>query len=366
MKRFFLILFLLPLHVFGQKASPPGFIVTGSVTGFAEGTPVKIVNGNDNSDMATAKITNGKFIIKGVVDEPLLCKLAIGSEAPQYIYIENKKITVAGSKNDLQHLKITGSPVHQDFMKFQQTFNPLLSSLNSTVTSLNKATEKPEYDALMKRYDSFRAVIQSEIDKFVSARPKSVISSFMLFVTAELYDDPVLLEKRYNALDASVKNSTIGKNLYSYIQFNKVGAVGTAAIDFTQPDTTGAPVSLSSFRGKYVLVDFWASWCGPCRAENPNVVDNFIKFREKNFTVLGVSLDRPGGKDNWLAAIHRDNLTWTHVSDLQFWNNAAAQLYRVQSIPFNMLIDPAGKIVAKNLRGEMLYKKLCEVLGGCN
>jgi thiol-disulfide isomerase/thioredoxin len=114
-----------------------------------------------------------------------------------------------------------------------------------------------------------------------------------------------------------------------------------------------------------VLVDFWASWCGPCRAENPNVVENFNQFKQKNFTVLSVSLDKPGGKDNWLGAIHKDNLTWTQVSDLQFWNNAAAQLYRVNSIPFNMLIDPSGKIIAKNLRGELLHSKLCEVLG-CN
>ena len=124
-------------------------------------------------------------------------------------------------------------------------------------------------------------------------------------------------------------------------------------------------MSLSSFRGKYVLVDFWASWCGPCRMENPNVVASYHKFKEKNFTVLGVSLDRPGRKEDWLGAIHKDNLTWTHVSDLLFWNNAAAKLYRVQGIPFNLLLDPEGKIIGRNLRGSGLDMKLCEVLG-CN
>lgn len=364
MKTIIVFLFLSPLLVFSQTNA--GFVISGSITGFPEGTVVKLVNANDNSDMGAAKITGGKFSFKGSVDEAQLCKLAVGSEAPQYIYVENRKITVTGTKADIQHLKVAGSPAHQDFLTFQKVFNPLIGSLNATVASLNKATQKPEYDALVKTYDSLKGAIQTEIDKFIKSKPKSIISPFMLFVTAEIYDDPTLLEKRYNALDASVQNSGIGKNLYSYIQYTKVGAVGTAALDFTQPDTLGSPVSLSSFRGKYVLVDFWASWCGPCRAENPNVVDNFSKFKARNFTVLGVSLDRPGGKDNWLAAIHKDNLTWTQVSDLQYWNNSAAQLYRVNSIPFNMLIDPTGKIIAKNLRGDALRTKLCEVLGGCN
>ncbi len=361
MKRISLVLFLMPLFVFAQKTT--GFEVDGSVSGFAAETPVKITNANDNSDIASAKIANGKFIIKGSVDEPTLCRLAIGSDAPQYIYIENKKITVTGSKANIQHLKITGSASHNDFMKFQETFNPLMASLNNTVSSINKTKEKSQFDALMKVYDSIRAVIQTKIDAFVNAKPKSAVTPFVLLVTAEMYDDPLLLEKRYEKLDPSVRDLTVGKNLNSYIQYNKVGAIGTKAIDFTQPDTTGKPVTLSSFHGKYVLVDFWASWCGPCRAENPNVVQNFNQFKGKNFTVLGVSLDKPGAKDNWLNAIHHDNLTWTHVSDLQFWNNAAAQLYKVQSIPFNMLIDPTGKIIAKNLRGDLLHSKLCEVLG---
>jgi peroxiredoxin len=362
MKRFFLFLFLMPLFVSAQTT---GFEISGTMTGFIDGAEVKLLNGNDNADITSAKITGGKFLLKGSVDEPTLCKLAFGNETPQYIYVENKKMTVSGNRSDLQHLKITGSASHNDFVKFQQTFNPLISTLNNTVNDINKATSKPQFDALMNVYDSTKSAIQKKIDEFVATKPKSIVTAFMLFVTADVYDDPVLLEKRYNALDASVKDYTISKNLYSYIQYNKVGAIGTTAVDFTQPDTTGKPVTLSSFRGKYVLVDFWASWCGPCRAENPNVVSNFNQFKEKNFTVLSVSLDRPGGKDNWMNAIHKDGLTWTHVSDLQFWNNAAAQLYRVNSIPFNMLVDPTGKIIAKNLRGDLLHSKLCEVLG-CN
>ncbi|MFL5808383.1 MAG: peroxiredoxin family protein, partial [Flavisolibacter sp.] len=168
-------------------------------------------------------------------------------------------------------------------------------------------------------------------------------------------------EQRFNSLDESIRGSQIGKSLSDYIAYSKVGAVGTEALEFTQNDVDGKPVSLSSFKGKYVLLDFWASWCRPCRAENPNVVKAYAKFKDKNFTVLGVSLDQQ--KDAWLKAISADRLTWNHVSDLQYWNNSVAQMYHIESIPGNFLIDPNGKIIAKDLHGEELQTKLCEVIG---
>jgi peroxiredoxin len=144
----------------------------------------------------------------------------------------------------------------------------------------------------------------------------------------------------------------------------KLTGIGRMAPEFTQNDTLDQPVQLSSFKGRYLLIDFWASWCGPCRQENPNVVKVFNQYKDKNFHILGISLDRAGQKDKWMKAIYDDNLTWSHVSDLKFWDNAVSKQYGIRAIPQNLLLDPSGKIIAKNLRGEALAKKMEELLGG--
>ncbi|MFI5133706.1 MAG: redoxin domain-containing protein [Chitinophagales bacterium] len=364
MKKFFFALLILPVLASAQGDSK-GFVITGKITGLAEGAEVKIINGNTKADFAKGTVTKGTFVLKGSVPEAGLYAITSGNLNPFQFYLENSKITITGDAKEMDKLKVTGSKSQNDFKDFQAVFDPMVHANNDAASTINAMAAGPDRDALMVTYTNIRQNIQKEIDKYVEARPHSIVSPFVLYVTAQFYDDLSLLEKRFDLLDSSVRHSEIGKSLAQYIVYNKIGSVGSEAVDFTQPDTTGKPLSLSSLKGKYVLLDFWASWCRPCRMENPNVVENYNKFKTKNFTVLSVSLDKPGDKDKWVEAINHDSLTWNHVSDLQFWNNAVALLYHIQSIPQNMLIDPSGKIIARNLRGAELQTKLCEVLG-CN
>lgn len=358
-----LMMLILPLFSLAQQAGEPGFVITGDVKGVMDGSAVYLTDANNPTDTLTKSIAkDGHFVLTGHIPEPNLYDINFGSaQKKTVLFLGNDKIGIGGEVADLRTISVTGSPSNDDFMSFQKVFNPYFAHLNEVGKLSNSPEGAGKMDSLSRVYKKLVDTVEMNIDRFIGAHRSSYVSPFVLAVLLQLSEDIMREEKRLNSLAPEVQGSYYGKMMQTQIAAAKIGAVGTPALDFTETDTAGRPVSLSSFKGKYVLVDFWASWCGPCRMENPNVVSTFSKFRNKNFTVLGVSLDK--AKDPWIKAIKDDHLTWTQVSDLQFWNNAVAVKYHVTQIPTNLLIDPSGKIVGKNLRGQDLTNKLCELLG---
>lgn len=325
--------------------------------------------------MDSALIESGRFTFKGTADAVMPAVLLVDKVGTGFsrtrpisakgIYLEPGTITIV-SPDSLENAVTGGTPLNVDNQKLSVMMKPTGEKMAQLMKEYRAATpeqrQSKEYGQSMeKKYEAIEADQKKVKAQFIKENPNSLVSLDVL-QRYEYAPDYSVVGPMYAGLSDAVKNSKPGKEYAKTLANIKATSIGEMAPEFTQADTSGKPVALSSFRGKYVLVDFWASWCGPCRAENPNVVKNFNQYKDKNFTVLGVSLDRPNAKEAWLKAIQKDGLAWPQVSDLKFWDNEVAKQYGIRAIPQNFLIGPDGKIVAKNVRGEELGKKLGEVL----
>ena len=318
---------LVALTLASCQETPKGYVINGEVAGMPEGKIyLKSFRNKMFFDVDTAEVKDGKFTFKGEVDQPLLFGLATENmDYPVQLFVENTTMDVKIG-DDGETITVQNSPVNT---VFQENADKVFEDGYDIDSLIAKYPESPAAAFYLYRYFTY----QLPLDDLKATRAR---------ISLALGDCPYV--KDLDGIIKQLENVQIGKT----------------APEFSLPDTAGVSVSLSDFRGKYVLLDFWASWCPPCRRENPNVVKAFNEYKDKNFTIIGISLDKD--KSKWLKAIADDNLTWTHLSDLKYWDSEIPALYGVRGIPANVLLDPDGVIIAKNITGEDLHQKLKEVI----
>lgn len=341
--------------------------VTGNITGLTG--KVYLANYTGEKPVLDSVITNnGIFAFeKPLQDADFFVLQFPGDRARLSLFTEPGVTTaVTGSSDSLNHLQVAGGPAQKQYEQWKNVWGTITATAG-TLYRKSDAAEK-EKDTTVKAQlkaevkEGFAALDQTlylAVDSFVKAYPASPVSAYIIYERFVGYPYPENAAKQYAQLSPAAKASLYGRKIEESRKIDARTAIGVKP-QFTQPDTLGKLVKVSDFKGKYVLIDFWASWCGPCRKENPNVVAAYKKYHDKGFEILSVSLDDK--KEAWLNAVHKDGLTWTHVSDLKGWKNEAATAFGVKSVPTSLLLDKNGVVVARNLRGEELHTTLEKLL----
>ncbi len=340
--------------------------------------PAKIYLSSGFKILDSAAVKNGAFELKGKAETPVIGDLILRRNGRlgslmgpmgdrTRIYLEPGTVTIT-SPDSLAHATVKGGSTMADYLRLDALMKPTLARMNATGAEVKKVTEAQRQapgfkEQMQARFEALNKEIVQTNYAFIKDNPNSMVSLDALLGMRMLeLPQYAAVGPLYEALNPALKNTPQGRDYGNMVQALKELSVGQPAPIFSQATPDGKTVSLADYRGKYVLVDFWASWCGPCRAENPAVTKVYNQYKNRGFDILGVSLDKPGERAKWLKAIQDDQLAWTQVSDLKGWGNAVAQRYGVRSIPQNYLVGPDGKIVAVNLHGEELGTTLAKLI----
>jgi len=337
------------------------FKINGTVTGLEDGTWLYLRIGKPEKTIDSAKLMNGRFTMSGRIDGQSEELILYTNHYTNYVtfWAENKKINMTLKAGQFKKGLIKGSAT-------QDENRQMIAAKEQLARQQDSLTNALKTDTNARKRESMRAQLQYIEEKsrqfdrdYIRAHPASIIAANLLSIYTSTWGRDTT-EALYQRMSSEIKKTRQGQEISDYIALNKNIKIGDHFADFEQPDPTGKKIRLSSLKGKYILIDFWASWCGPCRAENPALLETYQAYKDKGFIILGVSLD--DNKTYWLNALKQDKLEWENVSDLRGDKNRAALIYGITGIPDNFLIDDKGTIIARNLHGEKLKEKLRELI----
>jgi len=374
MKKVLLLLMAAITVVSCNKVGENEFIITGKADGIANGVSV-FLQKQDSTGLVqvdTAKVKDGKFKFEGKVTEPSIHLIEVEKiPGKAVLVLENGEITLDVRKDTIGKSKVGGTYSNDQLAVYsaanEKINKRMMAFQNANMAKFSEAQSKKDtvtINALLKENSGFQKDMEKLAMDHMEKHPKSYLTVIFLQQSLSMPNaDMAKLKKVYEKLDPKLKATKEGKKIKKSLEIQNNAKVGSLAPDFSGPGPDGKIISLKESMGKLTIIDFWASWCAPCRQENPNVVALYKEFHDKGLNIIGVSLDREGEATKWKEAIAKDGLTWTQISNLKFWDDPIAQKYNVKSIPATFLVDANGKIIATDLRGAELRAKVAAVLG---